>query len=66
MTRWALGPRLGGMAEGFSSHDVPADERAVLRTFDELAGFLRASTDVPEEPEPDDAHQDETTGEVKK
>ncbi|MFN2468820.1 MAG: hypothetical protein ABR521_11900 [Gaiellaceae bacterium] len=43
------------MAEGFSSRDVLPRSRVVLGTFDELAGFLRASAEVPEDSEAADA-----------
>jgi hypothetical protein len=55
MTRRAGRRTLAGVAEGFSSHDVPADDHAVLRTFDELAGFLRSSTEA----EPAEAKSEE-------
>jgi hypothetical protein len=60
MTRWLRHRRLAGVAEGFSSHDIPADEHAVLRTFDELAGFLRGSTEA----EPAEAKGEEHDEEV--
>ena len=52
------------MAEGSSSHDVPMNDHAVLRTLDDLAGYLRASIEAPESPEPEEADTAATDEEV--
>ncbi|MFN2468817.1 MAG: hypothetical protein ABR521_11885 [Gaiellaceae bacterium] len=47
------------MADGSGSRDLPAADRTVLQTLDDLARFLRPSTESPPEAVDEPAESEE-------